>query len=173
MSSRNTGKLYFLRDRGRRALVGAARKRIEAVKKPSDARSPTSQETVWLARSLYAVGAYLTLHWIAVLSGVLLLAGEAELGSWNRSVAADLLVAALAIAGGIQISRAVEGRDLFSLAAAGGIACLAVTRIESAFRASLARDLAPGERLEICVVAACLLIGIWTVSHSLRMRADR
>jgi hypothetical protein len=172
MSDRNSGKLYYLRDRGRRAAVVPKKRQEPSRKVLEDGRKPSLQETVWLGRGLLGVAAYLTAYWLAVATGVLSLEIGGDVPKWVWSLfVADVFVGAAAVVGGYELSRGRDKRDLFAVLAAGALICLSLARIAHTFTATLERNLSPGERLEVSAVAACLCIGVWVVSHALRSRS--
>jgi hypothetical protein len=174
MSDSNSGKLYFLKDRGKRNLPRPARKRPEAAPPGERRRAPSPQETLWLARVLFFQAAYFGLYWIGVATEVLTIEGETEFRVFLYSfLPADVFIAAMAGIGSYDLVRSPGKRDLFVLLAAGGLIFLALDRLTYGIVSSFQHDLKPGERLEITAMGICLCVGIWAVSHSLRMRAER
>jgi hypothetical protein len=175
MNDGNTGKLVFFRDHAKRPAPRAPRRRTETPRKSSgEGRVPTATETQWLSRALYAVAAYEVLSWLAIATGVLSLDAQVDLRQWTVSlVLADLAVAAFAVLGALELSRDDPKDLLFPRIAAGALISVCCARIGRAAAASFLRDLAPSERLEIVAVVACLMIGIWVISHSLRLRLGR
>lgn len=175
MGESNTGKVYFLSERGRRSVARFTRRRPESPPPPPAERHPPStQETTWLARALFIEGFYLVLMWVA--EGTDLIAFEHR-GDVHQLIfslfPAEILVAAAAIFGAYQLQRPSPRRDVFALIAAGGLMFLAVERLTLLVSASMGHALSPGERLQITAMGICLGVGIWTVSHSLRLRTDR
>ena len=175
MNDRDTGKLYYLRDRGRRSSATAQKKRPDSSKKSSeDGRRPSVQETIWLGRALFGVAMYLAAYWMAVVSGALSLEPNGEVAKWVYSLfLADLFVVVAATIGGYELTRGGERRDLFAIIAGGALISLSLSRFAHTFTSTLERNLAPGERLEVSAVAACLCVGVWVVSHALRSHAER
>jgi hypothetical protein len=176
MNDGNSGKLLFLRDRGKRPVTRSARRRSDSSKRPTgEGRTPAALEAVWLSRALWIVAAYYVLYWLAVALGVLSVAGDGGAQSWTVSlVVADVVVAILSVLGATELARTGEDSSLvFSHAAAGALLLVASVRLGHAAAASFDRDLVPSERLEIVAVVGCLVVGVWILSHSLRLRAAR
>jgi hypothetical protein len=175
MGQGNTGKIYFLRERGRRAAARVIRKRSEpAVSSTAERRKPSAQETTWLARALFIEGLYFTLIWLA--EGADLFAFEPDNGlhPWLYSFfPAEIFVAAVAIFGAHELQKHAGTRDTFALVAAGGLLFLALERLVLLVSGGFRHPLTPGDRLEITAMGICMGVGVWTVSHSLRSRAER
>jgi len=175
MSESNPGKVYFLSERGRRTAARLLRKRAESSgSSPSERRKPSSQETTWLARALFIEGLYFALLWLGEGTDLFALEPTNGLRQWLTSFfPAEILVAATAILGAYELQRHAGKRDVFALLAAGGLVFLAVERLTLLISGGIHHDLTPAERLEITAMGICLSVGIWTVSHSLRLRAER
>jgi len=175
MNDGNQGKLLFLRERSKRPPPRPTRRRSEIVKRPSgEGRLPTATESQWLARALYAVAAMHVLYWMGIAIGVLTFDAEGEVRTGAASlVLADLVVAVFAVLGATELGRQTPEVPVFTRVAAGALIAVACVRLGAAAEASFLRDLAPRERLEIVAVVACLVIGVWIVSHSLRLRVER
>ena len=172
MNDGNTGKLVPFRERAKRPAPRS--RRNEAPRRSLDGRSPTASERMWLARALWGVAIYEVVYWIAIGTGVLSLDGHVDLRQWTVSlVLADLAVASFAVLAALELARGEDPNLVFPRLAAGGLIVISCARIGRASAASFLRDLAPSERLEIVAVVACLLVGIWVVSHSLRLRLGR
>lgn len=175
MNDGNQGKLLFLRERSKRPPPRPTRRRSEIVKRPSgEGRLPTAIETQWLARALYAVALVHVLYWMGIAVGVLTFEAEGEVRTGSASlVLADLVVAMFAVLGAVELGRPSAEIPVFTRIAAGSLIAVACVRIGASAEASFFRDLAPHERLEIVAVVACLIVGVWIVSHSLRLRVER
>lgn len=175
MNDGNTGKLYFLRDRGRRLMPRPTRRRTEGTRAPAgEGRRPSRQETQWLARVLFVESASFVLYWLAVATDLVVIRGSEALGAWLYSfLPAELFVAVAAAIGGFDLFYREGKRDIFVVLAAGGVIFLSLERLAYRIPAGLHRALAPSERLEITAMGICLCVGVWAVSHSLRLRADR
>lgn len=174
MGESNTGKVYFLSERGRRTAARLLRKRSESPSLPSERRAPSPQESSWLSRALFIEGLYLVLMWVAEGTDLLAYERSGEMNQWMFSLfPAEIFVAVVAIFGAFQLQRPSERRDVFALLAAGGLMFLAVERLALLASASGNHALSPGERLQITAMGICLGLGVWTVSHSLRLRAEK
>jgi hypothetical protein len=175
MREGNTGKVYFLSERGRRSAARWARKRAESPSQPpAERRPPSPQETTWLSRALFIEGLYLVLIWVAEGTDMLAFEHNGDIHQWMFSLfPAEILVASVAIFGAYQLQRASERRDVFALVSAGGLMFLSVERLALLVSAGMSHALSPVERLQITAMGICLGVGIWTVSHSLRLRAER
>lgn len=174
MGQGNPGKIYFLKERGRRLSQRATRKKSEPPAPSSERHKPSIQETTWLARALFIEGLYVALLWVA--EGTELLSFGTESGShqWSYSFfPAEIFIAVVAIVGAYEIQRHAGKRDAFALIAAGGFVFLALQRLTLLVSGSFRHDLTPWERLEITAMGVCIGVGVWTVSHSLRCRAER
>lgn len=171
MRESNTGKVYFLSERGRRSAARLVRRRNEPPIAPAERRPPSPQETIWLSRALFVEGLYLVLMWVAEGTDLLAFEHTSDIHQWMFSLLpAEIFVAAAAIFGAYQLQRQ---RDVFALVTAGGLMFLSVERLALLVSAGLNHALSPGERLQITAMGICMGVGIWTVSHSLRLRAER
>jgi hypothetical protein len=174
MKESNTGKLYFLRDRGRRPPVRPPRRRPDAGPAAQTTHGPSAQETIWLARVLCLQGAYLILYWVAISADLISPEFHEAAGGWLYSaLPADLFVAAAAGVGGYDLLSRPARRDSFVLLASGGLIFLSLQRLAFQVTAGMHRPLAPGERLAVTAMGVSLCVGIWALSHSLRQRAER
>lgn len=175
MGEGHTGKIYFLSERGRRSTPRVVRKRSESPSgSPPERHRPSPQETTWLSRALFIEGMYFTLLWLAEGTDFFVLEPESPLRQWIYSFfPAEIFVAAMAIVGAYQLQRHAGERDVFALVAAGGLMLLALERLTLLISGGFRHDLTPGQRLEITAMGICLCVGVWTVSHCLRYRADR
>jgi hypothetical protein len=177
MKEGNPGKVYFLSGRGRRpaARVPLRDKKSEQPRGPSsEHHSPSPQETTWLARALFVEGMYFALLWLADGTDLFSFEPDAGLRQWLYSFfPVEILVSVIAIVGAYQLQRDAGRRDAFALVAAGGLLCLALERLTLLISGGLRQDLTPGQRLEITAMGICMGVGIWTISHSLRFRAER
>lgn len=175
-SMNDSGKLYFLKDRGRRLAARSARRRFEGpTASGSDRRKPSPQETLWLGRVLVVQAAYLGLYWLGIVSGLVSVEEQGELRLLVYSfLPADLFLGVVAAIGGYDLLQRPAKRDLFVVLAAGGLIFLALEQLTYGITASFRHQpLSPGERLEVTAMGISLCVGIWAVSHSLRMRAER
>ncbi len=119
-------------------------------------------------------GMYFALLWLVEGTDFFASAPESPLRQWVDSFfSAEIFVVAMALVGGYQLQRHAGKRDVFSLVAAGGLVPLALERLTLLVSGGFRHDLPPGERLEITAMGICLCVGVWTVSHSLRYRAER
>ena len=175
MHDGNTGKLYFLRDRGRRLMPRQTRKRPEGTRDPvGERRYPSPQEAQWLGSVLFAAATYLVLYWVAVATDVFGIENPETSGLWRYSfLPADLFVAVAAAIGGFDLVARGGKRDVFVLLAAGGAIFLALERLAYRISAGAHHILTPGERLEITAMGIFLCVGVWAISHSMRLRPDR
>jgi hypothetical protein len=175
MGEGNTGKIYFLSERGRRSMFRAARKRSEPAPSSSgERRKPSIQETTWLARALFIEGLYFALLWLAEGTDLFAFEPQDGLRQWLSSFfPAEIFVAVVAIVGGYQLQRHAGKRDTLALVAAGGLILLALERLTLLVSGGFRHDLSPGERLEITAMGICMAVGVWSVSHSLRSHAER
>ena len=175
MNESNTGKVYFLSDRGRRSTSRALRKKPEpASTAPSERRKPSSQETTWLARALFFEGLYFALLWLAEGTAFFSSPSDPGMRQWLYSFfPAEVFLAIIAVLGAYELQRYAGKRDAFALVAAGGLLLIALERLTLLISSALRHDLSPGERLEITAMGICIGVGVWTVSHSLRFRAER
>ncbi len=175
MGESNTGKVYFLSDRGRRSAARLIRKRSDPqAASPVERHPPTPQETAWLARLLFIEGLYLVLMWVAEGTDILAFERNGEIRNWMLSLfPAEILVAAAAIFGAYQLQRVTEKRDVFALVAAGGLMFLAVERLALLASAAVGHVLSPGERLQVTAMLVCIGVSVWTISHSMRLRIER
>jgi len=175
MNEGNTGKIYFLSDRGRRSTSRLARKRPEPpTTSTGERRKPSTQETIWLARALFIEGLYFALLWLAEGTDLFSYEPDAGLRQWLYSFfPAEIFLAVIAVIGAYELQRYVGKRDAFALVAAGGLVLIALERLTLLIGGGLRHELAPGERLEITAMMICIGVGVWTVSHSLRFRAER
>jgi hypothetical protein len=175
MSEGNPGKVYFLSERGRRTAARVLRKRPEPPSSSNgERRKPSSQETTWLARALFIEALYFVLLWLGEGTDLFALEPSNGLKQWLYSFfPAEILVAATAFIGAYELQRYAGKRDVFALLAAGGLVLLAVERLTLLISGGIRHDLTPAERLEITAMGICLSVGVWTVSHSLRSRAER
>jgi hypothetical protein len=151
------------------------RKRTEPAAPPSgERRKPSPQETTWLARALFIEGLYFALLWLAEGTDLFSFEPDNGLKQWLYSFfPAEIFVAVMAVVGAYELQRHAGKRDAFALVAAGGLVFLALERLTLLISGGLRHDLAPGERLEITAMGLCIGVGVWTVSHSLRFRAER
>ena len=174
MNNENTGKLYFLRDRGRRLMARPTLKRTESPRTPPGERHrPSPQETVWLARVLFAEAAYLILYWVAIGTEVLGVEGLQTPGVWGYSfLPADFFVVVTAAIGGFDLAYRDGKRSVFVLLAAGGLSFLTLERLAFRISAAAQHPLTPGERFEITVMGISLCVAVWAVSHSMRLHPD-
>ena len=175
MNDGNTGKLVPFRDRTKRQSARTLRRRSDGPRRaPGDGGTAVTTERLWLARALWGVAAYEVLYWIAIATGVLSLDGHQDLRQWTVSlVLSDLVVATFSVLAALELVRDEETNLLFPRLAAGGLIAICCARIGRAAAASFLRDLEPSERLEIVAVVGCLLIGLWVISHSYRLRLGR
>ena len=175
MNEGNTGKIYFLSERGRRSTSRMLRKRPEPPSSaPSERRKPSPQETTWLARILFIEGLYFALLWLAEGTDLFAYEPDAGLKQWLYSFfPAEVFLAIVAVVGAYELQRYAGKRDAFALVAAGGLVLIALERLTLLISGGLRHDLSPGERLEITAMGICIGVGVWTVSHSLRSRAER
>jgi hypothetical protein len=175
MKDSNTGKIYFFNERGRRSSGRLARKRPEPQNATTgEKRKPSSQETSWLARALFIEGLYFALLWLAEGTDLFSYEPDAGLRQWLYSFfLAEIFLAVMAVFGAYELQRHAGKRDVFALAAAGGLVIIALERLTLLVGGAFRHDLTPGERLEITAMGICIGVGIWTVSHSLRFRAER
>jgi len=175
MGEGNTGKIYFLSERGRRSAARLIRKRSEPAASPTaDRRKPSAQETTWLSRALFIEGLYFTLIWLAEGTDFFAFGPDNNLDQWLYSFfPAEIFVAVVAIVGAYELQRHAGARDTFALVAAGGLVFLALERLALLVSGAFRHALTPGERLEITAMGICMGVGVWTVSHSLRLRAER
>ena len=175
MNEGNTGKIYFLSDRGRRSTGRLARKRPEPQSaSSSERRKPSTQETIWLARALFIEGLYFALLWLAEGTDLFSYEPEAGLRQWLYSFfPAEIFLAVIAVIGAYELQRYVGKRDAFALVAAGGLVLIALERLTLLIGGGFRHELTPGERLEITAMMICIGVGVWTVSHSLRFRAEK
>lgn len=174
MNEGNTGKIYFLSERGRRSTARMLRKRSEPPGSSAERRKPSPQETVWLARALFIEGLYFALLWLAEGTDLFAFEPDSGLRQWLYSFfPAEIFVAVLAVFGAYELQRQAGKRDAFALVAAGGLIFLALERLTLLISGGLRHDLSPGERLEITAMGICMGVGIWAISHSLRLRAER
>lgn len=170
----DAGKLYFLKDRGRRPAGRLVRKRPEGSKRPaSERRKPSAQETAWLGRALLAAAVYLAFYWVGIATGVFPLEGQDERAWLYSFLPADLFVAVVAAIGAVDLLGNGAKREIFVLLGGGGLILLTLERIAYRISSSMHHALTPGERLEVTAMGICLSIGVWVVSHSLRLRAER
>jgi hypothetical protein len=174
MNEGNTGKVYFLSGRGRRSMVRTVRKRSEPPGGTAqERRKPSSQETTWLARALFIEGLYFGLLWLAEGTDLFSLEPDSGLRQWVYSfLPAEIFVAILAFVGAYELQRHAGKRDAYSLVAAGGLILIALERLTLLISGGLRHDLSPGERLEITAMGICIGVGVWSISHSLRSRAE-
>jgi hypothetical protein len=175
MNESNTGKIYFLSERGRRATGRLARKRPEPTNTTvGERRKPSTQETTWLARALFIEGLYFALLWLAEGTDLFSYEPDAGLRQWLYSFfPAEIFLAVMAVFGAYELQRHAGKRDAFALVAAGGLVLIALERLTLLIGGGFRHDLTPGERLEITAMGICIGVGVWTVSHSLRFRAER
>jgi len=175
MNEGNTGKIYFLSERGRRSAARAARKRAEpAAGSVGERRKPSVQETVWLARALFIEGLYFVLLWLAEGTDLFSFEPDTSLRQWLYSFfPAEIFVAVIAFVGAYELQRHAGKRDTFALVAAGGLVILALERLTLLVAGAFRHNLTPGERLEITAMGVCMGVGVWVISHSLRSRAER
>ncbi len=176
MNEGNTGKIYFLSGRGRRstARMQLRKKSEPAGSSSGERRKPSPQETVWLARALFIEGMYFALLWLAEGTDLFSFQPETGLRQWLYSFfPAEIFVAVIAVVGAYELQRHAGKRDAFALVAAGGLVFLALERLTLLISGGFRHDLAPGERLEITAMGICMGVGIWTISHSLRLRAEK
>ena len=176
MGEGNTGKIYFLSDRGRRSASRVARKRPEPPSTvSSERRKPSPQETTWLARALFIEGLYFALLWIAEGTDMFSFqAADASMRQWLYSFfPAEIFLAVVAVIGAYELQRHAGKHDAFALVAAGGLVLIALERLALLISGGMHHELTPGERLEITAMGVCIGVGVWTVSHSLRFRAER
>ncbi len=175
MNEGNTGKVYFLSGRGRRSMVRTVRKRSEpSGGVPSERRKPSPQETSWLARALFIEGLYFGLLWLAEGTDLFSFEADSGLRQWLYSfLPGEIFVAVLAFIGAHELQRHAGKRDAYSLVAAGGLILIALERLTLLISDGLRHDLSPGERLEITAMGICMGVGVWSISHSLRSRAER
>jgi hypothetical protein len=175
MRESNTGKVYFLNERGRRSAVRWIRKRAESpAAPPTEHHPPSAQETTWLSRALFIQGLYLVVMWVAEATNLLSVEQGGDLHAWTLSLfPPEILVAAAAMCGAYQLQRISDRRDVFALVTAGGLMFLSVERLVLLVSAAMNHILLPGERLQITAMGICLGVAVWTVSHSLRLRAGR
>jgi hypothetical protein len=176
MNEGNTGKIYFLSGRGRRSTprVQLRKKSEPAGSSSAERRKPSPQETVWLARALFIEGIYFALLWLAEGTDLFSFQPDTSLRQWLYSFfPAEIFVAVIAVVGAYELQRHAGKRDAFALVAAGGLVFLALERLTLLISGGFRHDLAPGERLEITAMGICMGVGIWTISHSLRFRAER
>jgi hypothetical protein len=174
MNEGNTGKIYFLSERGRRSAARILRKRSEPPGSSAERRKPSPQETTWLARALFIEGLYFALLWLAEGTDLFSFEPDSGLRQWLYSFfPAEIFVAVIAVLGAYELQRQAGKRDSFALVAAGGLIFLALERLTLLISGGLRHDLSPGERLEITAMGICMGVGIWAISHSLRLRAER
>jgi len=175
MGERNTGKIYFLRERGRRSDPRVIRKRTEpAPSSTAERRKPSVQETTWLSRALFIEALYFTLIWLAEGADFLAFEPDNGLHPWMYSFfPAEIIVAVVAVLGARELQKHAGTRDTFALVAAGGLLFLALERLTLLISGGFRHPLTPGERLEITAMGVCMGVGVWIVSHSLRSRAER
>lgn len=174
MNDGNTGKLVFLKDRGKRSVLRFARRRTDAARRTITERNrPTDKETLWLSRAFFGVAAYVALTWLAIGTGLAELGTSTEARDWMWSLLlADIAITVLAVLGGYELASASSAAGFYVRFAAGALLTFGLMRIGHAARESFARDLVPIERLEVCAIVACLWVGMWTISYSLRLRAE-
>ena len=175
MNEGNTGKVYFLSGRGRRSAARMIRKKSEPAGSSSgERRKPSPQETTWLSRALFIEGLYFVLLWLAEGTDLFSFQPDTSLRQWLYSFfPAEIFVAVIAFVGAYELQRHAGKHDTFSLVAAGGLVFLALERLTLLISGGFRHDLSPGERLEITAMGICMGVGIWTLSHSLRFRAER
>jgi hypothetical protein len=178
MSQSNSGKIYFLSGRGRRSSSARAlRRKPEPPSQPAAQRGrPTQQETVWLAWALFIEALYLAVLWLAEGTDLFGIEPNPSLRQWLVSFfPAELFVAGVAAFGAYDLRRSSGRRDVFVLLAAGGLISLALQRLTLLVAGGLRHDfmLTPGQRLEITAMGISLGVGIWTISHALRMRVEK
>jgi hypothetical protein len=175
MNEGNTGKIYFLSDRGRRSTSRLARKRTEPTSaSTAERRKPSTQETMWLARALFIEGLYFALLWLAEGTDLFSFEPDAGLRQWLYSFfPAEIFLAVVAVIGAYELQRHAGKRDAFALVAAGGLVLIALERLTLLIGGGFRHELTPGERLEITAMGICIGVGVWTVSHSIRFRAER
>ncbi len=175
MNEGNTGKVYFLSERGRRSQMKTARRRSEPSPPSSgERRKPSVQETTWLARALFIEAMYLTMFWIAVGTDLFSIEPQPGVKQWLYSFfPSELFVAMVALVAGYDLLRPTGRHEVFAPLAAGGLIFLALERLTLLISSGVLHELTPGERLEVTAMGICLAVGIWAVSHSLRQRAER
>jgi hypothetical protein len=174
MGGGNTGKIYFLSERGRRSTRPMRKRNEPASNAPAERHRPSVQETTWLSRALFIEGLCFTLVWLAEGTDFFGLEPDNGLHQWLYSAfPAEMFVAVVALVGAYELQRHAGKRDTFALLAAGGLVFLALERLALLVSAGFRHELAPGERLQITAMGICIGIGVWTISHSLRSRAER
>jgi len=168
----SSGKLYYLRERGRRAAPKQPRRRVDgAGASDADRHGPPSREALWLSRILFIEAGYLVVYWLGVALGVVAVPEATESRLWLYSfVPGDLAVAAVTgVAAWELLDRRVR-RDFFLVLSAGGLVFLSLSRLAYGIGASFAADLTPGQRLHVTVMGVCLYVGLWAASYALRAR---
>jgi hypothetical protein len=167
-----SGKLYFLRDRGRRPASRLQRKRTDGLGATGAERTRTSSpEALWLSRILIGEAGYLILYWLGVVGGVVDAAEGNDSRMWLYSfLPADLFVASASGLAGFDLLRSSVRRDFFLLIAAGGLIFLSLERLTYGIASSFLRDLTPGERLQVTLMGVSLYVGMWAASYALRTR---
>src|ERR1041384_6936362 len=111
MNDSNSGKLYFLKDRGRRPAPRLPRKRPDSAA-TAERHRPSPQETLWLARALFVQAVYLILYWGA--SGMELSSTDADSPArlWTlSSLLPDVFVAVVASLGSYDLAWRPGKRD--------------------------------------------------------------
>src|ERR1700746_1691302 len=116
MNEGNTGKIYFLSERGRRSTARILRKRSEPPGSSAERRKPSLQETTWLARALFIEGLYFALLWLAEGTDLFSYEPDAGLRQWLYSFfLAEIFLAVMAVFGAYELQRHVGKRDVFAL----------------------------------------------------------
>src|SRR4029077_1092500 len=130
MNEGNTGKIYFLSERGRRSAARMLRKRSEPPGSSAERRKPSPQETTWLARALFIEGLYFALLWLAEGTDLFSFEPDSGLRQWLYSFfPAEIFVAVLAFIGAYELQRFAGKRYASSLVAAGGLVFIALERL--------------------------------------------
>jgi hypothetical protein len=99
---------------------------------------------------------------------------DAQVRLWTLSfLVPDLFVAVVSGLGSYDLAWRPGKREVFVLLAAGGLLFLSLERLTYGISAGFVQELRPGDRLEITAMGLALCVGIWAVSYSLRVRAER
>ena len=157
-------KLVYLRDHAPRPKQRSGR--VE--RKPPSAHPELASEAAWLGRSLLAASGMITIHWLLVLSGAIVVEGDSSI-SWTASRLVGHLYVAIAAA--IAARQLLRGNERAPLLVAFAASALILVAIEGLAHLVVDTDLSRmslASRTDILTRSGMLGLGVWAASYASR-----
>lgn len=158
MTGQSSGKLVVLSESRRRHASAQARQ----TRRPGKARAGVvlDREVTWLVRSLVAAAGSVALSWTISDAGGI--DGLVRMLAGVFAITASLLAA--------RELRSAQAHPIFPPMAAGALVFFGIERVGSGVGLAMVGEVGLARRFEVLVVATCLVVGVWVISHSMRSR---